>query len=296
MHAVTTAARPRHAAIVAVTLVLTIAAAILIAPARAHAATLDAATSAVPRSGAAVDFARLARAEAVRAGIRHPVLFVRQMAAESRFHPCITSPAGAQGIAQIMPGTAAEWEVDPLDPAAALRESARRMAEYERSYGRYTLALAAYNAGPGAVARFGGVPPYRETIDYVRKITNLNAPIAGLDATWGLPQGLDPEFSQRLEQLQRAVEERGGQLQATRGWRSWDRQQQLWDAAKERHGGWAQARAYVDAPACSPHVHGVAAHLSGDLELARQLASSVGLKMPDWRKDGLVLMPQRRLW
>ncbi|MEJ5944059.1 transglycosylase SLT domain-containing protein [Pseudokineococcus basanitobsidens] len=82
------------------------------------------------------------------------------------------SPAGARGLMQIMPATARGLGVDPLDPAQAVDGAARLLAQHLRRYdGSVPLALAAYNAGPGAVDRYDGVPPYRETQQYVRKIT-----------------------------------------------------------------------------------------------------------------------------
>lgn len=107
-----------------------------------------------------------------------PSVFVRQIRHESGFQPHVKSPVGAQGIAQIMPGTAKAWGVNPHDPQAALNAAAKAMAGYVRTYRRagyskveaYRLALAAYNAGPGAVAKYGGIPPYRETQNYIKVI------------------------------------------------------------------------------------------------------------------------------
>jgi cell wall-associated NlpC family hydrolase len=83
------------------------------------------------------------------------------------------SPAGAQGLMQLMPGTAAGLGVDPFNPAQAVQGAAELFSNYLRTYKSIPLALAAYNAGPGAVNRYGGVPPYSETQNYVRKITSL---------------------------------------------------------------------------------------------------------------------------
>jgi len=116
------------------------------------------------------DLRAVARQAAVSAGL-DPVIFDRQIEAESGFDPQATSPAGAVGIAQITPATARTWGVDPSDPVAALQVAAQQMAGYVNRYGgNYAMALAAYNAGPRAVERFGGVPPYAETQNYVRKI------------------------------------------------------------------------------------------------------------------------------
>lgn len=120
------------------------------------------------------DFRAIARAAAERHGI-DPEIFVRQINAESGFNPRAGSPAGAQGIAQIMPATAKGWGVDPMDPVAALDASARAMSKYVRNYGGWKNALVAYNAGPGRV----GKPMYAETAAYVSRILGDTNPRAG---------------------------------------------------------------------------------------------------------------------
>lgn len=90
--------------------------------------------------------------------------------AESGFDPKAVSPAGARGLMQLMPGTARELGVDPMNPASAVDGAARLLARHLREFGSLPLALAAYNAGAGAVARAGGIPPYPETQAYVQKI------------------------------------------------------------------------------------------------------------------------------
>lgn len=88
---------------------------------------------------------------AVSAGI-DPNLFERQINQESGYNPWAVSPAGAEGIAQFMPGTAASMGVNPWDPTSALYGAARLMAQNSNMFGgNYAQALAAYNAGPGAV-------------------------------------------------------------------------------------------------------------------------------------------------
>ena len=124
---------------------------------------------AVSRGVSADDFRAVARQAAINAGL-DPAIFERQIHAESGFDPDATSPAGARGIAQITPATAQSWGVDTSDPVASLEVAAQQMARYVRKYGNYSMALAAYNAGPGAVERYGGVPPYAETQRYVAKI------------------------------------------------------------------------------------------------------------------------------
>lgn len=86
------------------------------------------------------------------------------------------SPAGARGLMQLMPSTAAGMGVDPDDPAQAITAAARILSgSLHRYHGSIELALAAYNAGAGAVARYGGIPPYTETQNYVRSITAMLA-------------------------------------------------------------------------------------------------------------------------
>jgi Transglycosylase SLT domain/D-alanyl-D-alanine carboxypeptidase/Putative Flp pilus-assembly TadE/G-like len=101
-------------------------------------------------------------------------LLAAQLYAESNFNPFARSPAGAEGIAQFMPGTAAGLGlVDPFDPKAAIDAQAHLMRDLLGRFGSVPLALAAYNAGAGAVAACGCVPPYPETRAYVARILGL---------------------------------------------------------------------------------------------------------------------------
>jgi hypothetical protein len=96
---------------------------------------------------------------------------------ESGLDPSAVSAAGAIGLMQLMPGTAAELGVDPRDPVAAVDGASRYLRTQLDAFGDLRLALAAYNAGPGAVRRAGGVPAYSETQAYVARV--LDAMTAG---------------------------------------------------------------------------------------------------------------------
>jgi soluble lytic murein transglycosylase-like protein len=101
-------------------------------------------------------------------------LLSAQIYAESNFNPFARSPAGAQGIAQFMPGTAASYGLrNPFDPAAAIDAQAHLMHDLLRQLGSVPLALAGYNAGPASVQACGCVPPYPETQAYVAKILGI---------------------------------------------------------------------------------------------------------------------------
>ncbi|MFB2531057.1 lytic transglycosylase domain-containing protein [Paracoccus sp. p4-l81] len=110
-----------------------------------------------------------AQAAARRHGIPENI-FLRLVQQESGWNPRARSHKGATGLAQLMPGTARKLGVDPHDPQQNLEGGARYLRMMYNRFGDWRLALAAYNAGPEAVARHGGIPPYRETRNYVRVI------------------------------------------------------------------------------------------------------------------------------
>ena len=102
-----------------------------------------------------------------------PGLLAAVAQVESGGNARAVSPAGAQGLMQIMPATARGLGVDALDPGQAVDGAARLLKSHLGTFGSLDLALAAYNAGPGAVRRYDGVPPYAETQGYVRKVGAL---------------------------------------------------------------------------------------------------------------------------
>jgi soluble lytic murein transglycosylase-like protein len=118
----------------------------------------------------------LIQASAARNGV-DPALLKGLIRAESNFDPNAGSPAGAQGLTQLMPGTAAGLGVtDVHDPAQAIEGGAKYLrSQLDAFGGDETKALAAYNAGPGAVTRYGGVPPYAETQQYVQRVLGYAA-------------------------------------------------------------------------------------------------------------------------
>ncbi|MFT4150432.1 MAG: lytic transglycosylase domain-containing protein [Paracoccaceae bacterium] len=130
-----------------------------------------AAAEAVPRYAGNYRGAYLEHAKTVAR--KHGVpedLFLRLVQRESGWNPGAVSNKGAKGLAQLMPGTAAKLGVDIDDPHQNLEGGARYLAMMFARFGSWRLALAAYNAGPGAVENYNGVPPYDETVQYVKAI------------------------------------------------------------------------------------------------------------------------------
>jgi soluble lytic murein transglycosylase-like protein len=113
--------------------------------------------------------------ETARANGLQPQFLAATLLQESAFDPSAVSAAGAVGIAQFTVPTARENGVDPWEPRSAIAGAAHLLAAYVYAYrdrddDAYALALAAYNAGPAAVAKYGGVPPYAETRDYITDV------------------------------------------------------------------------------------------------------------------------------
>jgi soluble lytic murein transglycosylase-like protein len=134
--------------------------------AEAPRAPVPVAATAPPRP----DVRELADRAAIANGL--PKALVHSVvAAESAYQPAAVSPKGAIGLMQLMPATARAYQADPHDPAQNLEAGARHLRDLLLKYdGDPYKALAAYNAGPGAVARYNGVPPYAETQTYVQRV------------------------------------------------------------------------------------------------------------------------------
>lgn len=131
-------------------------------------------------------------------------LFDALIMQESRYNHLAISPKGALGLAQLMPGTARQLGANPYVVIENLRGGARYLRQQVDRFGRYDLALAAYNAGPGRVARYGRVPAIAETVGYVRTIA----------ANWGGPAGVQvasaaaPVSGRRAQMIFMAYNER----------------------------------------------------------------------------------------
>lgn len=134
-------------------------------------AASGAAVAGVPRYAGRYrgEYLDVAKAAARRHGVPED-LFLRLVQQESGWNPGAVSAKGAHGLAQLMPGTAARLGVDPADPAQNLEGGARYLRQMYDRFGNWRLALAAYNAGPEAVQKHGGIPPFAETANYVKVI------------------------------------------------------------------------------------------------------------------------------
>ena len=152
-------------------------------------------------SGGPGPYKEMIDAAAAKYGL-DPALLRGLIKAESNFNPNAGSPAGAQGLCQLMPGTAASLGCTNVhDPAQNIDAGARYLKQQLDAFGGdVTKALAAYNAGPGAVKRYGGVPPYAETQAYVRRVQQYAdeyrrqsgsqpQPAAAIGAPGALPYG-----------------------------------------------------------------------------------------------------------
>ena len=145
----------------------------------------------------------MAAAAATQYGIP-PDIFASLIQQESSWRPDVISSEGAIGPAQLMPGTAEELGVDPYDPAQNIDGGARYLAQQYERFGSWPLALAAYNAGPGAVTRYGGIPPFAETQAYVPAVLGRvggTDPMAMTPDPEQQPQGFFGRVGQGLGEL-----------------------------------------------------------------------------------------------
>jgi soluble lytic murein transglycosylase-like protein len=136
---------------------------------RVAAASTSSAGTGTAAGLAGVPYAGLFTAAGAKYGVS-PGLLAAMASQESGFNAKAVSSAGAEGLMQFMPSTAAGLGVDPLDPASSVDGAARYLKSLTSRFGSTDLALAAYNAGAGAVSRYGGIPPYAETQNYVRAV------------------------------------------------------------------------------------------------------------------------------
>ena len=141
---------------------------------------IDAAKSAAPAGSAhASAYDDLIEAAASKHGV-DAALVKAVVRAESGFNPAAVSPAGAQGLMQLMPSTAASLSVrNSFDPAENVDAGVRYLRQQMDKFGDVRLALAAYNAGPTAVVKYGGVPPFSETQNYINRVLSYRAAYDG---------------------------------------------------------------------------------------------------------------------
>lgn len=109
-------------------------------------------------------------AHAIPKGILHRLIFQESRFRSDIIEGRVKSSAGAVGIAQFLPATARELGVDPLNPGQAIDGAARYLSRLHGMFNDWTLAVAAYNAGPGNVRKYGGIPPFAETQAYVKAV------------------------------------------------------------------------------------------------------------------------------
>ena len=134
-------------------------------------------------AGTPAQYQGMIQAAATKCGVS-TMLLSAMLKVESGFNPTAVSPAGAIGIAQFMPGTASKYGVNPWDAASSIDGMAHYVSDLQHQFGSWELAVAAYNAGPGAVSAAGNaVPNFTETQRYVENILNL------IGGSWSLLGG-----------------------------------------------------------------------------------------------------------
>ncbi|BES73875.1 hypothetical protein RE428_48930 (plasmid) [Marinobacter nanhaiticus D15-8W] len=126
--------------------------------------------------GASRPYAALVERYAREAGLDVELVH-RVIQQESGYDPTAISSKGAKGLMQLMDSLSQRWNINPFDPESNIKVGTRYLADLLSRFGSVELALAAYNAGPGTVEEYGGIPPYPETENYVSTITaSLGAP------------------------------------------------------------------------------------------------------------------------
>ncbi len=145
-----------------------------------------------PTSVSGIPYADMFNAAASKYGIS-AALLAAVARAESNFNPGARSPAGAQGLMQFMPSTAAGMGVNPWDPASSIDGAARYLRANLDRFGSIPLALAAYNAGPGNVSKYGGVPPFTETQNYVARVQGYMTGYGGSATTTRIAASAPPQ-------------------------------------------------------------------------------------------------------
>lgn len=145
-------------------------------------------------------WAQVARFYALQAGEPDPEVFARQIYQESQFNPKARSRAGAEGIAQFMPGTAKRYGLDARDPYQSLRAALQYRSDIRKYLTKNGIApteaniLASYNAGEGNVRKYKGLPPFKETRTYVNRILNMRPDSYLPKAPAGAPQPLPWQY------------------------------------------------------------------------------------------------------
>lgn len=138
----------------------------------------------------------IARQKARDFGVNEDI-FLKLIQKESGWNPQAQSSAGAMGLVQLMPGTARGLGVsNPFDPVQSITGGARYLSQQLKRFGSYDKALAAYNAGPGNVERYGGIPPFKETQNYVRTILGSSNVATPKTQQAQAPQKATPQATQ----------------------------------------------------------------------------------------------------
>lgn len=167
-------------------------------------ATYNPSTASTPsRSANKNAFDHLIRAAALRHGV-DPALVKAVIHTESAFNPNARSPVGAMGLMQLMPGTARDMGIhNPWDPAQNIEGGVKYLAWLKRQFSNLNHVIAAYNAGHGNVKKYGGIPPFRETQNYVRSVTGRYSSLYQKETSLaGYAQAPTPAYQTQAYQTQ----------------------------------------------------------------------------------------------